>query len=168
MLIITGAMGAGKTTVLGEASDILALRGILHAAIDLDGLGLAHLPPTSSNDGLMYRNLQSVCQNYAAVGVNRLLLARAVENHSELEQCRNAVSAANTIVCRLTAPVKTMRQRVKMRESGIARHEYAARVEELNVILDRARLEDFTIISENRLPTEVAQEMLVKARWLSD
>jgi predicted ATP-binding protein involved in virulence len=39
LLIITGTMGAGKTTVLGEASDILALRGIVHAAIDLDALG---------------------------------------------------------------------------------------------------------------------------------
>jgi hypothetical protein len=28
-------MGAGKTTVLAEASDILALRDITHAAVDL-------------------------------------------------------------------------------------------------------------------------------------
>ena len=44
LLIITGTMGAGKTAVLAEASDILALRQIAHAAIDLDALGLAHLP----------------------------------------------------------------------------------------------------------------------------
>jgi len=37
-------MGAGKTAVLGEASDILAQRQIIHAAIDLDALGVAHLP----------------------------------------------------------------------------------------------------------------------------
>ena len=48
LLIITGTMGAGKTSVLGEASDILALRGIAHAAIDLDALGLAHLPSAGS------------------------------------------------------------------------------------------------------------------------
>src|SRR6266404_2571668 len=45
LLIITGGMGAGKTSVLGEASDLLALRHITHAAIDLDAFGLAHLPP---------------------------------------------------------------------------------------------------------------------------
>ena len=44
LLIITGSMGAGKTSVLGESSDILAQRNIAHAAIDLDALGLAHLP----------------------------------------------------------------------------------------------------------------------------
>ena len=36
LLIITGTMGAGKTTVLAEASDILTLRHVVHAAIDLD------------------------------------------------------------------------------------------------------------------------------------
>src|SRR6266849_5589458 len=70
-------MGAGKTTVLAEASDILALRNITHAAIELDALGLAGLPSAASNDGVMYRNLQSVCKNYASLGVRRLLLARA-------------------------------------------------------------------------------------------
>jgi hypothetical protein len=29
-------------------------------------------------------------------------------------------------------------------------------------------LEDFTVASENRSPTDVAQEMLVKAGWISN
>jgi hypothetical protein len=50
LLIISGTMGAGKTSVLGEASDILALQGIPHAAIDWDALGVAHLPPAADSD----------------------------------------------------------------------------------------------------------------------
>ncbi len=65
LLVITGSMGAGKTSVLGEASDILTLRHIPHAAIDLDAFGLACLPPVADNNGMMYRNLESVCRNYA-------------------------------------------------------------------------------------------------------
>ena len=161
-------MGAGKTTVLAEASDILALRDITHAAIDLDALGLAHLPSTTSNNGVMYRNLQSVCKNYASLGVRRLLLARAIEDRAELELCRSAVSAKHTVICRLAASVEAMRQRVKIRESGVSQREYVARAAKLNVILDRARLEDFTITNENRSLTEVAHEMLVKALWISN
>ncbi|HWZ84512.1 MAG TPA: hypothetical protein VNW47_17915, partial [Terriglobales bacterium] len=161
-------MGAGKTTVLGEASDILALRHITHAAIDLDALGLAYLPSEASNDDLMYRNLQSVCENYAAHGVQRLLLARALEDHTELELCRSVVSATNTIVCRLSAAVETMQRRVQSRELGVSQGKYVARVAELNLILDRARLEDFTIASEERSSTDIAYEMLVKAGWLSN
>src|SRR5215831_11302396 len=44
LLIITGSMGSGKSTVRGAATDLLTLRGIPHAAIDLDTLGIYHLP----------------------------------------------------------------------------------------------------------------------------
>ncbi len=160
-------MGAGKTAVLAEASDILALRHITHAAIDLDSLGLAHLPRSVRNDGVMYRNLQSVCKNYASLGVRQFLLARAMEGRAELELCRGIVSATGTVVCRLTASSEAMQQRVRMRESGVLQRECVARVAKLETILDRARLEDFTVSKKNRFLTEVAREMLVKSGWIS-
>jgi hypothetical protein len=172
LLVITGSMGAGKTSVLGEASDILAMRNIAHAAIDLDAFGLAHLPSArlsseASNDVVMYRNLQSVCKNYAAVGVQRFLVARAIEGRTALECCRKAVSAKSTVVCRLTASIETMRQRVKMRELGVLQEKFLARVVKLNSILDRARLEDFMVAGDHRSVTQIAHEMLLKAGWLS-
>jgi hypothetical protein len=168
LLIITGTMGAGKTAVLGEASDLLTLRQISHAAIDLDALGLAYLPSTARNDNVMYDNLRCVCKNYDALGVQRLLLARAIEGRAQLLLCRDAVSATNTVVCRLTASIEAMQQRVQLRESGVSKREYVDRVAKLNAILDRARLEDFTVINENRSVTDVAMEMLVKAGWISN
>ncbi len=168
MLILTGTMGAGKTSVLGEASDILAQRRIVHAAIDVDALGLAHVPPGACNDDVMYSNLQSACENYAALGVQRFLLARALEGRVDLERCRNMVPAADTLVCRLTASIAAMEQRVRMRETGISQREYVARVAKLNVILDGARLEDFAVSNEDRSLTDVALEMLINAKWISN
>jgi hypothetical protein len=167
LLIITGTMGAGKTAVLGEASDILAQRQIVHAAIDLDALGLAHLPSAAPSDGVMYANLRFIRRNYAALGVQRFLLARAIENEAQLKLCRDIIPAANTVVCRLVASIEAMKRRVQMRDLGISQREYVARVAKLNVILDRARLEDFAVTNENRLLTDVALEMLVKAGWIS-
>jgi predicted ATPase len=46
LLLITGTMGAGKTTLMAETSDVLIERGIVHAAIDPDTLGIG-LPPPS-------------------------------------------------------------------------------------------------------------------------
>jgi hypothetical protein len=161
-------MGAGKSSVLAEASDILAQHSVVHAAIDLDTLGLAYLPSATGNDRVMYRNLECVCKNYASLGVKRLLLARAMEGRAELELCRNAVSAATTVVCRLTASIETMEQRVNIRESGVLQPKFVARVAKLNVILDRARLEDFMITNEKRSLSEVAQEMLITAEWISN
>src|SRR5258707_15879634 len=97
LLLITGSMGSGKTTILSEASDILTARSIPHASIDVDALGTAHLQPTVQNNQLMYQNLHSVWENYAHAGLTRLLLARAIEDRAELEQCRNALSGAEIV-----------------------------------------------------------------------
>lgn len=168
LLIITGTMGAGKTAVLGEASDILAKRRIVHAAIDMDALGVAHLPSAARSDGVMYDNLRSICRNYAALGVQRFLLVRAIEDDAELKLCRDIIPAANTALCRLTASIEVMTQRVEIRDSGISQRDCVARVAKLNDILDRARLEDFAVTNENRPLTDVALEMLVKAGWITN
>jgi hypothetical protein len=165
-------MGAGKTAVMGEASDILAQREIVHAAIDLDALGLAHLPsadPASAarSDGVMYDNLRSICSNYGTLRVRRFLVARAIEDSAQLKLCRDIIPAVNTVVCRLTASLETMKHRVQIRDSGMSQQEYVARVTKLNAILDRAQLEDFAISNENRSLTDVALEMLAKAGWIS-
>jgi hypothetical protein len=168
LLIITGTMGAGKTAVLAEASDILAQRQIVHAAIVLDALGLAHLPSAVRSDGVMHDNLRSVCRNYAALGVQRFLVARALEDGAQLKLCRDIIPAVNTVVCRLTARIEAMKRRVQIRDSGMSQRESVARVAKLNVILDGARLEDFAVSNESRSLTDVALEMLVKAGWISN
>jgi len=160
-------MGAGKTAVLGEASDFLAQRQIVHAAIDLDAFGLAHLSAARSDD-VMYDNLRSICRNYTALGVRRFLVARAIEDSAQLKLCRDIIPAVNTVVCRLTPSIETMKRRVQIREVGISQPEYVTRVAKLNDILDRARLEDFAVTNENRSLTDVALEMLVKAGWISN
>jgi adenylylsulfate kinase-like enzyme len=166
VIVVTGSMGSGKTTVLGEASDILSACGIVHAAVDLDALGSAPLSEAVSRD-LMYRNLASIWANCAAAGVNRLLLAEAVQNRDELDRIRRAIPDAELIVCRLTAELETMRQRVRVREPGMLREQFLARVTALNRVLDDARLEDFSIANENGSVTEVARRMLKSAGWLT-
>jgi predicted kinase len=166
LLIITGSMGSGKTTVMFEAADLLAARNIPHAAIDLDALGTAHLPTRVQDHGLMYLNLRSVWENYAEAGLKRLLLARAIESREELECCQKAVKAQSVAVCRLTATIQTMEGRVQRREKGALQNSFVARVAELNAILDRARLEDFVLSNENRSVTDTALEMLARSGWL--
>ena len=167
MLVITGGMGAGKTSVLAEASDVLALRHIAHAAIDLDALGLGFLPSGNTNDCAMYSNLRSVCENYAALGIRRFLLARAIEDRAQLKICHDAVSATEMVVCRLIAGGETMQHRVTMRDTGLSQSEYVARVAKLNDVLDCAQLEDFRVQNENRSLTDVALEVLAEAGWIS-
>jgi hypothetical protein len=166
LLIITGSMGSGKSTVLGAATDLLTLRRIPHAAIDLDTLGIFHLPADVDGSGLEFRNLQGVWANYAALGLRRLLLASAVETRTALEACCQAVAAKRTVICRLRVSLEIMQQRVRLREPGPFQQDFVARVAKLDDMLDRAQLEDFSIANEDSSVTGVAHEMLVRAGWL--
>jgi hypothetical protein len=159
-------MGSGKSAVLAEASDILVLRAISHASIDLDALATAHIFPKPKDDDVICRNLECVWKNCADLGLTRVLLARAIESRKELECCRSALSGMTAVICRLTASLETMQERVRNREQGMLQQGFVQRVAELNQILDQAQLEDFSLVNENRSTTEVAQEMLMRAGWL--
>jgi hypothetical protein len=45
--------------------------------------------------------------------------------------------------------------------------QFLARVIELNTVLDRVHLEDFSVANEHRSVTEVARDVLRRAGWLS-
>ena len=167
LLVISGSLGSGKTTVLSEASDLLAEAGIAHAAIDLDWLSIMYPERGRYGERLMFANLAAVWPLYAAAGAQRLLVARVVETRAELEQYREAVPGAEPIVCRLTAPVAVMQERLRTREPGMFQQQAVARSAELAGILKRQRAEDFTV--DNGLGCSivaVAREVLSRAAWL--
>jgi predicted kinase len=166
LLVISGSMGAGKTTVMAEASDILSAGGAVHAAIDFDALSIAHLASGDAGDDLAYENLGCVWRNLAALAVDTLLLATAVVSRADLERIRIAVGAERCLVCRLRAPLAVMQDRVRVREPGMLQRQFVARSASLEQMLDAAALEDFTIVNDARPITDVAREMLVRAGWL--
>jgi adenylylsulfate kinase len=159
-------MGSGKTTMLGELSDVLSRNGIPHAAVDVDALGTYHLPDAP---GLAAENLAAVWKNYAAAGVDRLLIAEALESAPERDRLTAAIpDAAEVVVCRLRAALVTMQERVRLREPGMFQQRYVERVAVLERLLDAARVEDFSVDTENRSVTDVAREILERAGWLSN
>ena len=170
LLIITGSMGAGKTSVLAEASDILALRKIVHAAIDLDALGLAHLPSGAGNDSIMYRNLESVCKNYAATPASRGFCWRARWKIAPNWSCARALLPQQTLhVCRLTANIaddaatgQNCAKPASCSSSLLIELRY------WTPFLIAQRLRISSSVNENRSLSDVAQEMLIKAGWISN
>ncbi|HTE90354.1 MAG TPA: hypothetical protein VK639_15445 [Terriglobales bacterium] len=164
--VIFGSMGSGKTTVLGEASDLLGAAEILHAAIDLDSLALGHLPAAASHD-LLIRNLAAVWNNYAAAGITRLLLSEVLDIPAKRERLRQTIPRAEIVVCRLRATFDTMQHRIRLREPGMLQEQFVARIAELETSLDAGRVEDFNVQNDGRSVTVVACEVLVRAGWLS-
>ena len=166
VIILSGSMGCGKTTVLGEASDVLSSHHIAHACVDLDAIGTVLIPDNMAAV-VTRRNLEGIYANFMSAGVSHVLLAEAVENRQELDELRSAMAGAEIVVCRLTAALATMERRLRVREPGMNQARFLARARELEAVLDAEHLEDFTVVNDNRSVTAVAQEVLERAGWLA-
>ncbi|HKE83197.1 MAG TPA: hypothetical protein VKB50_05570 [Vicinamibacterales bacterium] len=178
LLLITGTMGAGKTTLMAEASDVLIERRVVHAAIDLDALGIGLMPPSEAADidqradgkprsleDLMYRNLALVWQNYRSAGVTKIVVAAAIDRR-DLPFLQAALDRPDTTICRIRAPLSVMQDRVRLREPGLFQTKGIKRVAELEALLDQAAIEDFTLTNHEQSITDLAVEMLKRARFI--
>jgi hypothetical protein len=169
LLVISGSMGAGKTTVLSEASDLLADAGIPHAAVDLDWLGIVHPPQAGHADALVFANLAAIWPRYREAGARRLIVARVMEKRDDLERYAEAVPGAEIVVCRLTASLEAMQDRLRAREPGLFQVKALARAAELDSILVQSQAEDFVVDNDRgRSITDVARAVLAGAGWLPD
>jgi adenylylsulfate kinase len=125
VIIVTGTMGSGKTTVVAEASDLLAQADVFHAAIDMDALGTGFLEQGLMLD-LPFRNLTSLWWNYRAAGARHLLLADAMESQAVFNRIREAILDAEFVVCRLRVDVATAQARLRSREPGMFQERFVA------------------------------------------
>lgn len=167
VLVISGSMGSGKTTVLGEASDLLSAHHVAHAILDLDAIAAVGLVNEAAA-ALNHRNLATMYGNFVAAGLRHLLLAEAVETRSLLDQLRDAMPGADLVVCRLTAAVKTLERRLRVREPGMLHERFVARAKALDRTLEAVRLENFIVVNDRRGVTDVAREVLTRSGWLTD
>ena len=158
-------MGSGKTTVMGEASDVLREMSIPHAAIDLDAV-CVNLFPDSTTKDIDLRNAAALYTNCVAAGVDKILIAAAIESAQSLDDLTGAFSGAPVIVCRLTASHETMAARLRVREPGQRQAEFVERSRTLEQRLTAAALEHFRVSNDGRDITAVAREGLERAGWM--
>ncbi len=170
VLLITGTVGAGKTTLAREVGELLRSTGVTSAMIDLDSL--SYISPGADGDRFngrfVLKNLMAILPNYAAAGVDHLILARFLAGVAELDAYREAIPDGELFVCRVIAPAATIERRLREREHGVAQ----GFLLELSGHLERetaaTNLEDFIVDNgDERSITEAARDVLVRAGWPS-
>jgi len=167
LLIISGPVGVGKTSVAGELSNILVQDNVPHAFVDLDALTYTY--PRSENDPfgnqLALENLKAIWQNSHKRGAQNLIVPRVIESNNQATKIAEAVGITEPILCRLSASDKTLIERVQAREigSGLCWHE--KRSLELSKTLASAKLEDFCILTDNRTISEISKDLMQRIDW---
>jgi energy-coupling factor transporter ATP-binding protein EcfA2 len=168
-ILVTGPVGVGKTTLIDEMSGLLRAADIPHASVDFDQLTASY--PRSPDDDMWgttlgLANLAAMWRNYSALGADRLLIARVIEDRKELEGYRGAVPGAEIVVVRLRASPSTLQQRVRQRGEGRGMQWHLDRAVELAPLMDEQRVEDVVVETEGRQPGELAREVLQRVGWL--
>ena len=168
ILIISGTLGAGKTTVAIEIGRQLELSHLPCAVIDLDWLNWVCLDNDFDDyDCLAIKNLLSIWPNFRALGVTYLILARALIHSKPIEMLKSAWPETSCKVVQLLASPDTIRARLRNREAGFTLREHLDEVNAITAKLDAVKLEQFTVTNENRSIAEVAREVIYVTGWNS-
>lgn len=167
-LLLTGTVGAGKSTTADHVGELLAERGVPHAVVDLDELRRSWPAPPGDpfQQDLELENLRAVAGVYRRRGAARLVLAGVLEDRAARAAYAEAVGVPLT-VCRLRLDVPAVRDRLDVRHAGhpsvLAWHRH--RAGELHAILEDARVEDAVVDVEGLAPAEVAAAVLRAVGW---
>ncbi|MDQ3656473.1 MAG: hypothetical protein M3457_15540 [Chloroflexota bacterium] len=165
VVVITGTVGAGKTTVMGAMSEVLKGRGIRHAAIDQDALRMVHPYPDGEPFGATvgYRNLAALWPNLVGYGVRCVIIADVVENMAASRAAYvTAMPGTKVTVVRLIVPMPLILRRLEGRETGASLAWSQRRAPELHGIQQRERVGDLVIDVGGRPPHEIAEEIIGK------
>ena len=168
VLVLTGPLGVGKSTVASEAARLMREAHLSHAIVDLPQVGQAWPTPADDpwNERLIHQNLASLWSNFRRAGITRLLICRILECRSLLHQIAEAVPGADITVVRLRAPLKILHERLSVREHPRSADWYLNVATYLVEKMEQSKVEDYVVETENRLPHEIAVDVLRCAGWM--
>jgi hypothetical protein len=167
-LLLTGELGAGKTSVAIEVAHQLDGFGIRYAVVDLDWLCWAG--PDVTSEGLrqlLQRNLSAVAANLAEIGVTRIVLARALRDPADRAAVEAALPGSDLVVVRLLVEPAEALARVQARDRGSELDHIGAQADAIRTDVARTALADLDVdTSGTRALTTVATEVLHRTAWL--
>ena len=168
VMLITGPVGVGKTTVASEVSELLERADVAHGFVDIDALRWCYpaQPEDRFRTKLAMKNLTTVWANFHEFGARSLILSDVIESRNELERYRAAIPGADILVIRLHASLNTLAERVKQRELGAALEWPLQRAPELALLMEQNKVEDILVDTDNKTVTEIAREILTRSEWL--
>ena len=168
IVIISGPVGVGKTSVGGEISNILEQRATPYTLIDFDQLRHTFPRPTDDpwNNVLALENLKSVWSNCEKAGASNLLISYVVEEESFLTELSKKIPSGETVIFQLSAAIGTLHSRIQHREVGSGLEWHQHRAGELLYTLSRQSTPcDHRINTDGKQVTEIAAEIVDWVRW---
>jgi len=168
ILLVSGPVGVGKTSVGNEIAEILERNQIPHTYVDFDQLRCTYPRPKDDPWGnrLGLENLDSIWRNCSQSGALNLVISYVVEDKSFIERLLKIIPGADVSTIQLSADTATLEARLKGREIGSGLEWHLNRASELLSSLKAASTpSDYRISTEGRDVVDIAEEIVSKIDW---
>jgi len=171
VLVISGSLGAGKSTAAGAISALLETRGVRHAVIEGDALAQGEPSPPGDffNQELMFRSLAAIAPFYRERGWGNIIIPRVVEDDGDRKRYADAFAGpagpAEVSIVRLVAPEETRKERLRRREPEGPWLDWAfTRTVDLEEVLEAAGVEDAIVDNDGNI-RDAALDVLEAVGW---
>jgi len=165
IIVLTGEVGTGKTSVAIEIGRQVEASGGTCAIVDLDWLGWVHAAPSFREyDDLIMTNLAAVWPNMAEAGAEGLVLARALLRKEPVERLRELFPETPLCVIRLSAAPETIRRRLSARDSGANLEEHVAEAESMRAAIATLAIEHAVVKNDGGSIEDAARAVLARAK----
>jgi GNAT superfamily N-acetyltransferase len=172
LLVVNGAVGAGKTATAVAIREVLGDAGVRVAVIDADALCQARPEPANDpyQQHLLMLALTSLAPIYRARGYGCVVVARTVEDPDDRDRYARVfasrVGPAQVSVVRVTGTDEACVERITAREpAGPRRDADIMRSREVDEILDSLDLDDGVVATDGAVSEEIARQVLDAAGW---
>ena len=163
-IVITGSVGAGKTTTMWALIDVLRAHEHACAGIDMDALRAYYPKPEDDPFGnrLGRKNLAFVTATFLDAGSEYIVLADVVESLADRDALAAAMHDPDLLVVRLHVPREQLRNRLHERELPHNLPWYLNRADELEEILNANAIGDLIVEVNDQAAHAVAHEIATR------
>jgi len=164
VVVITGPVGAGKSTAASELCDHLAENAIRTAMVDMDYLRWLHPahPGDRFSEQIGLQNLAAIWSNLLAAGTACVVIADVVECMTQRTSYESAMPGSVVTIVRLDVPLDLIYARLQLRETAESLEWHQRRAPELQAIMEREAIGDLVISTGERSPEAVAAEIATR------
>lgn len=161
LVLLTGPVGVGKSTVADALSDRLTEQGLAHWLMDLDRL--TDIAPRAPGDpfagGPMRASVHAVWRVMRSAGARAAVFPRVFESSAEVQELAREIPGAELWMVRLRASAPVLTGRIAARERGESLRWHRERAQQLAGIMDRVNLGDLAIDTDEKTPETIAEQI---------
>ncbi len=161
LVLVTGPVGVGKSTVADALSDCLSKQGLAHWLMDLDRL--TDIAPRAPGDpyagGPLRASVRAVWRVMRSAGARAAVFPRVLESSAEAADLAREIPGAELWMVRLRASKPVLTERIAGRERGESLRWHTERAQHLAALMDRANLGDLIIDTDGKTPEAIADKI---------